>query len=76
VAAGLRSLARERDISFKEAINQAVRRGLKGDVGAAQRYTMPSRDMGLRPGIDLDRALGLVSELEDEEIVRKLGLRK
>ena len=32
--------------------------------------------MGLKPGIDLDRALGLAAELEDEETVRKLELRK
>jgi hypothetical protein len=30
----------------------------------------------MRPGIDLGKALRLASELEDEEIVRKLDLRK
>jgi len=32
--------------------------------------------MGLRRGIDLDKALRLAGELEDAEIVRKLQLRK
>jgi hypothetical protein len=32
--------------------------------------------MGVRPGIDLDRALQLDAVLEDEEILRKLSLRK
>jgi hypothetical protein len=30
----------------------------------------------VRPGIDLDKALRLAGELEDDEIVRKLDLRK
>lgn len=32
--------------------------------------------MGLRPGIDLTKALQLAAELEDAEIVRKLELGK
>ncbi len=32
--------------------------------------------MGLRPGINLDKALQLDAELMDEEIIRKLELRK
>jgi hypothetical protein len=30
----------------------------------------------LRPGVELDKALRLAAALEDEEIVRKLELRK
>lgn len=37
---------------------------------------MPTRPLGLHPGIDLDRALRLASALEDDEIARKLELRK
>jgi len=32
--------------------------------------------MGLRSGLDLDKALHLAAELEDAETVRKLELRK
>jgi hypothetical protein len=32
--------------------------------------------MGLRPGIDVDKALRLAAALEDEEIGRKLEVRK
>ncbi len=39
-------------------------------------YRLPTYRMGLRPGIDLDRALQLDAALEDQEIVRKLELRK
>lgn len=32
--------------------------------------------MGLLPGVNLDKALQLAAEMEDEEIIRKLQLRK
>lgn len=32
--------------------------------------------MGLRPGVDLTHALQMAADLEDEEIIRKLELRK
>jgi hypothetical protein len=37
---------------------------------------MPTHAMGVRQGVDLDRALRLAGELEDAEILRKLELRK
>jgi hypothetical protein len=69
-------MARERDISFKDALNMALRMGLGAQGGAARPYRVRARHLGLRPGIDLDRALRLASALEDEETVRKLELRK
>ena len=75
--AKLRSLAHERGISFKEALNTTLRRGLTADAAGAQRpYRLPSRRLGLRRGIDLDHALRLAGELEDAETIRKLELRK
>ncbi|HEX3392093.1 MAG TPA: hypothetical protein VHS55_05995 [Solirubrobacteraceae bacterium] len=76
VASKLRQVARERGVSFKAALNEALRTGLRGGSQAARRYRMPVRDMGVRKGIDLDRALTLAAELEDVEILRKLELRK
>ncbi len=76
VAAKLREVARERGVSFKTALNESLRAGLGGNARAARRYRMPARDMGVRRGVDLDRALRLAGELEDAEIVRKLQLRK
>ena len=76
VAVKLKALARQRGISFKQALNQAVRAGLRTrrqPPPSLTRYTQP---MGLRPGINLDKALQLASALEDEEIVRKLEVRK
>lgn len=75
VVAALQRAARERGTSFKAVLNDAVRRGLTG--GAAQRnYRTPSRNMGLRAGFDIDRALTLAAADEDAETLRKLALRK
>jgi hypothetical protein len=76
VAAKLRRAARERGVSFKAALNDAVRAELGPSPRAARRYRMPARRMGVRPGVDLDRSLRLAGELEDAELVRKLELRK
>ena len=37
---------------------------------------MKSRSLGVRAGVNLDKALQLASELEDQEILRKLELGK
>jgi hypothetical protein len=77
IAANLRALARERGISFKDALNGALRLGLsQGSARAKRPYRLASRRMGLRRGIDLDHALRLAAELEDEETIRKRELRK
>jgi hypothetical protein len=76
LAAKLRALARERGISFKEALNSTLRRGLASGGGSPQRYRLASRRLGLRPGVDLEHALRLAGELEDAETIRKLVLRK
>jgi hypothetical protein len=76
VAAKLRQVTRERGISFKAALNDAVRSALGGAAPAARRYRMPTGRLGVRPGVDLDKALRLAGELEDEEILRKMALRK
>ena len=62
-------------MSFKAVLNDAVRRGLSGEP-AQRRYRTPSRDMGLRAGFDIDRALALVAADEVAETMRKLALRK
>jgi hypothetical protein len=76
VEAKLRAAMRERGVSFKEAINDAVRSGLGGPAPAARRYRMPTAPLGVRPGVNLDKALTLAGELEDAEILRKLELGK
>jgi predicted transcriptional regulator len=75
VVAALHRVARERGTSFKAVLNDAVRRGLSGEP-RQRRYRTPSRDMGLRAGFDIEKALTLVAADEDAEILRKLALRK
>ena len=77
LAAKLRALTRERGVSFKDALNGALRRGLSsGPAASAASYQLRSKPMGLRHGVDVDKALGAAARLEDDEIERKLELRK
>ena len=76
IAARLKAVARERGISFKQALNSAVRVGLGGERRRARAFKQYAQPMGLRPGFNLDKALQLAGAFEDEEIVRRLERRK
>lgn len=76
VAAHIKRVMRERGISFKEALNVLLRVGLGSEVRAPRPYVLRARKLGLRPGIDLDKALSIAAELEDEQVIRKLEVRK
>ena len=76
LAARLRQLSRERNISFKEAINAAVRAGLGADTGPLPPYREETRELGLLPGVDLTKALRLAAALEEEETLRELEARR
>ncbi len=65
---------RERGLSFKAAVNDALRRGL-GDRTTKEPYEPPTFAMG-RPRVDLDRATQLAGALEDQEILQKTQLGK
>ena len=72
-AALIRRRMRERGISFKQALNEAIRAGADENRGAPFR-TATAR-MGV-PAVNLDRALQLAAELEDDELVRKTRVGK
>jgi len=76
LAARVRSVARERRISFKAAINAVVRAGLAADLAGGEPYAERPRELGLLPGIDLAKALDLAARLEDEETIRQLEARR
>jgi hypothetical protein len=76
VEAKLRAVMRERGVSFKVALNEAVRAGLPAGSQPARRFRVRSTPMGVMPGVNLDKALRLAGELEDAEIVRKMELGK
>lgn len=63
----------ERGLSFKAAINHAIRSGLRAERKGS--YRLEPRDLGA-PAIPVTKALQIAAELEDEEIVRKLALGK
>jgi hypothetical protein len=74
VDAMVRRLMRERGLTYKQAVNQAIRAGLES--GKRRRpFRTRTFDLG-PPAIPLDKALRLAGELEDEELLRKLALRK
>jgi len=77
VAAKLKQTARERGISFKEALNANVRRGLQRGEAKPRPYRLPPpQRLEAKPGVNLDKALQLAGELEDAETIRKLRLGK
>ena len=60
---------RERGLSFKEAVNDAIRAGLGSS--AARAYTTP-RDLG-PARVDLTKALEIAGRLEDDALARRLA---
>lgn len=69
----IKRLMAERGLTFKEAINSAIRAGAAGPRGAE--FSTPTFKMG-RPTIDLNKALRLAGELEDSEIVAEMSARR
>jgi hypothetical protein len=74
VAALLERQMQERGLTFKQALNEAVRAALAPSPAGVP-YRVRARRMG-RPKVPLTKTLELAAELEDEEIVRKLALGK
>jgi hypothetical protein len=70
----VRKLMRDRKLSFKQALNAAIRAGMRAPSAEPVQYTFP-KHLGV-PRVPLDKALQLAAQLEDEEIVRKLALGK
>ena len=78
VAAQLRRLARETGRPFKQVVNDALRAGLlpQQPMVSPADLSFATYPLGLRLDVSLDRARHLAAELEDDETVRKLELRK
>lgn len=62
---------RERGLSFKDAVNEAIRAGLGQPDRAGGRYTTP-RSLG-PARVDLVKALSLAGSLEDDSLTRRLA---
>lgn len=79
IAIALKDAARQSNKSFKEVVNETLKAGL-----AAKKMPIKTRTYRLKPvslghvagNFDLDKALQLADALEDEELVRKLRMKK
>ena len=71
VAEQLRQIMKERNLTFKEAVNSTLRRGLGPEV-RARPYRAPSHAMGMKAGIDGDRLVHVMDEMADEEFIKKM----
>ena len=60
----------ERRISFKQAVNDGLRAGLR-NTASGETFETPTFDLGT-PRANLDRALALAGALEDEERLQRL----
>ncbi len=61
---------RERGVTFKQAVNDAIRAGVTGS-GRHPPKAFPAHDMG-PPIVDVTKALRLAGELEDQELAARL----
>ena len=79
LAKELRDLAHRSGRSFKQVVNEALQAGIQdGQIARASKpYRLEPQSMGdVKAGYDLAKTLQLANRLEDEELVRKLVLKK
>ena len=73
----LKDSMKARGISFKDALNEAIRTGLvRGNRRSSQRFVQKSFSLGAEQNFRWDKALAAAEAIEDEELSRKLSLRK
>lgn len=65
----IRRAMRERGVSFKVALNDAIRAG--ATAGAEAAFQTQTASLG-RSTVNLDRALQLASDLEDDALMAKM----
>jgi len=61
---------RERGLSFKQVVNEAIRAGLGPTASTRRTYTTP-RSLG-PARVDLTKALRIAADLEDDALARRL----
>jgi hypothetical protein len=67
---------KERGLSFKDALNSAVRAGLTQARQRKRAFVQKSFSLGAEQNFRWDKALAAAEAIEDEESLRKLALRK
>lgn len=78
IAKALKSIAHRSGKPFKQVVNETLQAGLAArEAPQPKPYRLKPVSMGgVAAGVDLTKALWLAAALEDEEIVRRLELRK
>jgi len=74
LAKKLKSLAHRRGLSFKQALNEAIRRGLSSQArqDTQPQFTVQPHDGVFQPGIDLGKLNQLFDQLEVEDFIEKV----
>ena len=72
----IRTAMKQRGQSFKEALNSAIRLGLTKSRSGKRYFVQQTFALGTEQNFRWDKALALAETLEDEELTRKLSLRK
>ncbi len=65
----VRRRMKEKGVTFKRALNDAIREGAAGRTAA--RHETPTFEMGV-PTVDLTKALRIAGELEDEALIARM----
>jgi metal-responsive CopG/Arc/MetJ family transcriptional regulator len=74
----LKERARRENVSQTRMLNRLLREGIQASRGRRAkkgRYKETTIAMGT-PRVELDKALALAADFDDEEILRKMALRK
>jgi hypothetical protein len=73
----LKRRAQAEDLSLTQLINRLLRVAVETPGGRRSRRPYRQRTVSMgTPAVDLNKALALAGDLEDEETLRKLALRK
>lgn len=76
VEALVQAAMKERGISFREALNSAVRAGLTQGSPKRREFVQKSYSLGSEQNFRWDKALEAANAMEHEELNRKFALRK
>jgi hypothetical protein len=71
----IRDWMRERGVSFKRAINDAIRAG-RAKQSSPRKFKQKTFSLGAEQYFRWDKALAVADAIENEELSRKLALRK
>ena len=72
----IRDTMRERGVSFKQALNDAIRAGLAPQRKGTGGFKQKTYSLGAEQYFRWDKALAVADAIEDEELNRKLSLQK